>query len=84
MLGLLGGRGGEGGVDGALFDVPAHQICVYLACRSDSGSNVPHRRSEWREGEGRERRRGKEREARQGEARQTGLGREETGELGQS
>ena len=49
MLDLLGGRGGEGGGDGALFDVPACRIRLYLAYRNDSGNNVPHRRSKGRE-----------------------------------
>jgi len=84
VLGLLGGRGGEGGGDDALFDVPACQIRLYLACCNDSGNNVPHRRSERREVERREERKGKEGEAKQDKARQdrttldwSGLGRGE-------
>lgn len=75
MLGLLGGRGGEGGGDDALFDVPTCQIRLYLACCNDSGNNAPHRRSEGREVERREERRGKEGEAKQDKTRQnyTGL-----------
>ena len=67
MLDLLGGRGGEGGGDGALFDVPACRIRLYLAYRNDSGNNVPHRRSKGRENgeKGREERKGRRSKTRQ-------------------